>query len=154
MVDNQLFITQNAKETSNLGEKIGDSIAQTWREGSTALVALYGPLGSGKTTFVQGFARSLNIVSRLLSPTYLIVRRYPLALQYKYLYHIDLYRLAAHSEVGALGLSEILSEPNSIVVIEWAERIEKMLPGRRFDIQFSLDKDGSHKINVQILGNI
>jgi tRNA threonylcarbamoyladenosine biosynthesis protein TsaE len=93
-------------------------------------LALSGELGSGKTTFVQGLAKGLGVNGRIISPTFIIVRKYPLTLKFKNFYHVDLYRLEGDldREVLNLGLPYIWSEPESIMVIEWAEKIRALVP--------------------------
>lgn len=85
------IITESAAETA----KVGETLAHELTDGGSPsrILCLYGDLGSGKTTFTQGFARGLGITSRLLSPTFIIVRRYTIPGSEKFLYHIDLYRL-------------------------------------------------------------
>ena len=113
-----------------------------------AVFCLYGNLGSGKTTFTQGFARGLGITARLLSPTFIIVRRYAMPKPYGFLYHIDLYRLQSESEMKDLGISEILQDHTSFVVIEWAEKLGDVKPERRTDISFFVTGGGYHSIEV------
>lgn len=109
-------------------------------------MCLYGELGSGKTTFVQGFAKGLGIKARLLSPTFIIVRRYIVPKEF-FFYHIDLYRINQPREIEELGLSEIFSDPNAYVVIEWAQKLAS-LPKNRLDIHFSVQEDGKHNITI------
>jgi tRNA threonylcarbamoyladenosine biosynthesis protein TsaE len=136
------IITKDAAETAKVGQEIAQSL-------TSRIICLYGELGSGKTTFTQGFAKGLGINSRLLSPTFIIVRRYDIPETEKYFYHIDLYRLKNTTEMEELGLSEIFADPQSIVVIEWAEKLAGDLPAKRTDIHFEVMEDGSHKINVR-----
>lgn len=150
-MDNSIqTITKNAQETSEFGKKIGNSLRPI-DKGGAVVYCLFGELGSGKTTFIQGFARGLGITSRLLSPTFIIVRRYSLQQKFIYFYHIDLYRITSRNELEGLGLAEILSDPKSIVAIEWAEKLGKMLPNERTDIHFDTMEDGRHKINIKKL---
>jgi len=106
------------------------------------VIALTGELGSGKTTFVQGLAKGLGIKARIISPTFMLIRKYEIrytryerriaddVLRFASFYHIDLYRLEENveSEVRNLGVEEIWNNPENIVAIEWAEKIEKMIP--------------------------
>ncbi len=139
------IITQNAQETTALGQ----TFAQYLISGEVPRVfCLYGNLGSGKTTFTQGIAREMGITSRLLSPTFIIVRRYELIKYNKLLYHIDLYRLNTTDEMEELGLSEIFADPHAYVVIEWAEKLPE-LPQKRLDIWFKALDDGKHEIIVK-----
>ena len=95
------------------------------------LYALVGELGSGKTTFTQFFLRALGIVDSITSPTFVIIKSYPLTAQrYTRAYHIDCYRLENPRELLALGFTEIADDQNNIIIIEWAERIKELLPSR------------------------
>ena len=107
------------------------------------MLALTGELGSGKTTFVQGLAEGLGIKQRIISPTFILVRKYEIPIsniqyQISNFYHIDLYRLEENveAEVRNLGLEEIWQNPENIVVIEWAEKIKSMIPKKAIWIRF------------------
>lgn len=130
------MVTKSAQETQKLGEKIGGSL-----KGGVVL-ALYGELGSGKTTFLQGLARGLGIKERILSPTFIMMR------QYGNFYHVDLYRIEDEREIESLGLKEIWSDSENIVAIEWAEKIKNLLPKKRMDIYFKYLKDEEREIKV------
>lgn len=113
------------------------------------ILCLFGNLGSGKTTFTQGFAKGLGVTTRLLSPTFIIVRRYTIPSSENLLYHIDLYRLKNTGQMKELGLDEIFTDPQSVVVIEWAEKLGDLMPAGRVDIRFNVLDNGSHKIEVR-----
>lgn len=132
-------ITQSKEATQRLGEEVG-------RANVSNIICLWGELGSGKTTFVQGLARSFGITSRLLSPTFIIVRRYSIPKKEKYFYHLDLYRMTGKEDALSLGFTEMIAESESFVVIEWPERLEEMLPKHRLDIRFTVLPNGDHKI--------
>ena len=141
----QKFITQNALQTQKLAERIGRKIrlsaAHVPRQ-KALILALYGELGSGKTTFIQGLARGLGIKKRILSPSFVLIRHYTQGLKPRNFYHVDLYRLDSAKEAEGLGLEEIWSDPENICAIEWAEKIENLLPKKRIDIFFNyLDQD-------------
>lgn len=116
--------------------------------GASSIFCLYGNLGSGKTTFTQGFARGLGITNRLLSPTFIIVRRYRIPKTTGFLYHLDLYRLQSVSEMKDLGIDEIFKDRDSCVVIEWAEKLGSMKPGSRTDLSFSVTDNGYHEVEI------
>lgn len=113
----QVYKTTGPQET----QKIAGTLASGFKSGG--VIALSGELGAGKTTFVQGFAEGLGIKDKIISPTFLIIRQYPIPDQKNFFYHIDLYRIEKVS-LEDLGLKEILTEPGNIVVIEWPERIK------------------------------
>ena len=146
----QIFTTQNTEETRRLAGQIGKdlkSLPASWRGGK--ILALYGELGSGKTTFVQGLARGLGIKRRILSPTFILVRSYPLKdSELPTLYHIDLYRLHSTKEARSLGLEEIWRNPQNICAIEWAEKIKEILPKERWEIHFEYENESKRRITI------
>ena len=139
MDKHQSIITKSAQETAAVGERMAGTVAPN-------VYCLYGDLGSGKTTFAQGFAKGLGITSRLLSPTFIIVRRYEIPNTTGFLYHVDLYRLHTSHSLDDIGLREILTDPQSYVVIEWAEKLGRLRPQKRTDISFTLTPEGHHRI--------
>ena len=153
MNKNNKFITKNFEETQKLGEELAGEI----KDGT--VVALYGDLGSGKTTFVQGFAKGLGINKRLISPTYIILRTYKIKLKTKNLklktsvqevknfYHVDLYRIQNGEDIREIGLDEIIENGNDIVAIEWAEKLGYLLPKKRIDIYFK-SQDDTREITI------
>lgn len=147
MDDHYEIITKSAQETAEVGASLARDI--TGGGAGPHILCLYGDLGSGKTTFTQGFAKGLGITSRLLSPTFIIVRRYDIPLSEHFLYHIDLYRLKNVREMEELGLPEIFADPAAVVVIEWAERLGDLLPEHRVDIRFEVRDDGRHRITTK-----
>ena len=94
------------------------------------VVGLTGELGAGKTVFVQGIAEGLGVRARVNSPTFIILRNYDNARDANALIHVDLYRLEENlkNEITNLGLFDIIMARESVVVIEWAERIKDLLP--------------------------
>ncbi len=99
------------------------------------IISLYGRLGSGKTTFIQGLALGLDIKKRVLSPTFVFIRQYKLEGGSMF-YHVDLYRLDSEKEAAFIGIADILTEKNAIVAIEWPEKIESLLPNKLIKIKF------------------
>lgn len=106
------------------------------------VIALFGELGSGKTTFTQGFARGLGIKGKIISPTFIIMRRH------KNFYHFDAYRLKNEKDILALGWKEIINNPGNIVLIEWAEKIKKILPRKCVKIYFEHVDKNKRKIII------
>ncbi len=113
--------------------------SQFSKRSGAVVFALTGELGSGKTTFVQGFLRGLGIKKRSVSPTFIIMRRSPVVnrkLKIENLYHIDAYRIKKARELAALEFNKILADPRNIVLIEWAENIKKILPKKTVWLRF------------------
>jgi tRNA threonylcarbamoyladenosine biosynthesis protein TsaE len=101
------------EETETAGEEFGRQLLKG------DLVLVKGELGAGKTTFVRGLARGCGSQALVASPTFQLVRVYPGRIQ---LAHVDLYRLGETSELGDLGLEELLDQ--GAVVVEWGDRID------------------------------
>lgn len=107
-------------------------------------IGLIGNLGSGKTTFAKAFAQAFGIKA-LKSPTFIVAQRFEL--QNRYLYHLDFYRLRQLNELEVLGLDEILSG-NNLVLIEWVDKFPTL--ARKCDILISLLVKKGNKRDVSI----
>ena len=145
------IITNTFEDT----QKIGEDFAQQLKPGDVVL--LYGDLGSGKTTFTQGLVKGLGIKKRIISPTFVIVRTYKIAtshqpLAIRKLYHIDLYRTETENDLKGLGIEEILNDKEAIVVVEWPEKLRRMLPRKRWKIHFSYENENQRKILIASKG--
>jgi tRNA threonylcarbamoyladenosine biosynthesis protein TsaE len=140
---NNTFTTNNFKET----QRLGHDFAKILEKGD--IVCLYGDLGSGKTTFVQGLAQGLGIKNRIISPTFIIVRSYELGVMS--FYHIDLYRMENEKDIESLGLGEILNNKDNIIAIEWAEKLKDKGLKNRIDVEFSYEKNDVRKIAFRSL---
>jgi tRNA threonylcarbamoyladenosine biosynthesis protein TsaE len=155
------FITKNFSETQKLGELLAEELR------GREIICLSGELGSGKTTFSQGVLKGLGAKGPYTSPTFLVMRQYHITWNMKHgtkkgdkkmlhapcsmlhdAYHIDTYRVGT-KDILDLGWEEIISSKNNIVIVEWAERIKKIIPERAIWMKFEyLDKNG-RKIYVE-----
>lgn len=137
MIEKSIFFTINSRQTKIFGEGLAQEILKT-RPGKKALViGLIGELGSGKTTFLQGFAGGLKIKERVLSPTFIIMRRFSVSGPvFKNFFHIDCYRIKKTKELFEIGFNEIIGEAGNIIAIEWADRILKALPKDAIILKF------------------
>ena len=124
-------------------KQIAKDLAKSLQKGD--IIALYGELGAGKTSFSKGIAEGLGIKKRIISPTFTIIRRYNL--NGGTFYHLDLYRGEKEEDFESVGLSEIFSK-DSIVVIEWAERIKDLLPQKRIDVKIKILDEKSRLIKI------
>lgn len=131
-------LTHNSSETQKYGEKLAEKLK------NGGIVCLYGELGAGKTTLVQGIAKGLGIKQRINSPTFIIARKYD------NFWHIDLYRLNSLEETEAIGIKEILEDTNNIVVIEWPEKIKNILPKHYVEIKLRVVSELEREIHETI----
>lgn len=144
MVSKQIeIITHSLEETLELGQKIGGLL----QEGTIALI---GDLGSGKTSFVQGLAKGLDVPGDyyITSPSFTLINEYPGRCR---LFHADLYRIEDQIDLEETGLYEIL-ESKGVVAIEWADRIQENLFNEHVSIQFEILDDTSRKICLTAYG--
>lgn len=129
-------ITLNSpQETRRLGKRVGQ-LAE-----AGLVIILTGELGSGKTVFVQGLGRGLEIPpdEYITSPTFTLINCYP---GRRPLYHVDLYRLDGIEDTEDIGLEELL-EGDGVVAIEWGERLKEHLPPQRLEIHITISGSGS-----------
>lgn len=116
------------KEYSIIALEDWDVLAASVLTGLTTptILTLSGPLGAGKTTFVQALARALGVTSRPRSPTFSLLRTYVLPKEIqgiRRLVHIDAYRLETISDLYALDLEGELAEPGTVIALEWPEQV-------------------------------
>lgn len=136
-------------ESSQQTQDIAASLAKEAKPGT--IFALIGDLGAGKTIFTQGFAKGLGILDKIISPTFILIRQYPIPSTQNIFYHLDLYRLENHTDFKSLGISEIIQNPQAIVLIEWAEKIKKLLPPNTIYINFKVVSENIREIQIEKL---
>lgn len=119
----KLFKTNSVEETYQVAHEFLSEF-----EGN--IIALFGDLGSGKTTFTQGIGKTVGITQRINSPTFILMRRYeiPQNTKWDYLFHVDLYRLNSKKEIEELGILDLMSDKKNLFVIEWAEKMKELFP--------------------------
>jgi len=136
--------TRSVEETRALARRMGTGI------NFGCLMALNGDLGSGKTTFMQGLAKGLDVPDTYVvtSPTFTLINEYPGRLP---LFHVDLYRISDIEELENIGFFELLSG-DGVVAVEWADRVARELPDDRIDIQFEVIDDVRRSLDVRAGG--
>jgi tRNA threonylcarbamoyladenosine biosynthesis protein TsaE len=123
--------TSSREETQKLAQKLGTQL------NAGDVLLLSGDLGSGKTTFTQGLAQSLNVRGKITSPTFVIARLHPNLAQGPALLHVDAYRLNSLAEIQDLDLVSDLSR--AIVVVEWPRDMVNDLSENSIKIEFLSD---------------
>lgn len=111
------------------------------------IIELIGDVGTGKTTFVRGFANGLGLKESITSPSFTISKSYALP-NNRTLIHYDFYRLNNPGIMKA-ELEESLSNKNNIIVIEWADSVANVLPNNRIQINIAYDENDSRKIEIE-----
>lgn len=143
------IFSAGSKETKKVAHALAKELSSCAGH-SARVVALEGNLGSGKTTFSQGFAKALGIKERVLSPTFVLMKVYALSRRtkksFRHLIHIDCYRLGSPRELLALGFRELLKDSGAIILIEWADRVKKILPKSTIRARFSYGKKPNERL--------
>jgi tRNA threonylcarbamoyladenosine biosynthesis protein TsaE len=137
--------SRSADETRALGRALGERL----RGGDAVLLS--GPLGAGKTCFVQGLARGLGVPegAAVTSPTFVLVAEYPGRL---WLRHADFYRVESYARLLDAGFDDLLN-PDGVLVVEWPERFPEALPPERLELQIAADaQSGVREIVVEARG--
>ncbi|MGQ9458351.1 MAG: tRNA (adenosine(37)-N6)-threonylcarbamoyltransferase complex ATPase subunit type 1 TsaE [Anaerolineae bacterium] len=139
------LITHSQAQTQGLGRHL----ARLLRGGE--VLGLEGDLGTGKTSLVQGIAWGLGVEGPVTSPTFTLIQEYPISRgPVRRLYHVDLYRLEHPvEEVLGIGLDEILGAPGTVTAIEWAERIEALLPEDRVWVRLAFVDHAKRVIRIR-----
>jgi len=133
MKDTRKIILESEQATDNLAKEVSQNLILG------DVIALYGPLGAGKTFFTQRLCQYLDVRETVSSPSYVLMNEY----QGKFtIAHLDLYRLGIAEELLELGLFELFEE--HLTIIEWAEIAEDVLPENTKKIRFELS--GSNRI--------
>jgi len=140
-------ITKNAGETRALAQAIADRLQ------AGDLITLQGELGAGKTTFVQGLARGLDVPQEATSPTFVLIVEYEGRLP---VLHLDAYRLTNRSgepicydALRDAGVLDLLERDDAVKLVEWPERIVDALPVARFAISITLaEADDERQIEI------
>ena len=137
-----IFISKSIEETQRVAERLAGFLFPG------AVITLDGPLGSGKTTFVGGVAKGLDILERVISPTFNILKCYfdaklPM-------FHIDAYRL--ENRDSELGLEEFI-EGDGVTLIEWPDYIKPLIPASHLRIVIEALGENSRRITFENIGS-
>jgi len=126
---------------------IGKKIAKNLKKGD--IICLFGELGSGKTVLAKGIIEALGVKrDKIISPTFCLIRQYH---QAKFpVYHFDLYRLRRPHDILDLGYEEYLYG-SGITIIEWADRLKILLPGRYLKITLSVRGENKRSISFSAI---
>ena len=137
--------THSATETREMGQTLGAGIHQAM------IIALTGDLGSGKTAFVQGLAKGLDVSEKyyITSPTFTLINEYPGRHR---LFHVDLYRIEHVSELAEIGLDEILQK-DAVIAIEWAERLLAKTLSEYLELRLKMISENTRLIDIFAYGH-
>ena len=145
-------VIHNVQELQKLASEMVPKFA-IHNHKSAIVVGLSGELGAGKTTFTQAVAAALGIFESVTSPTFVILKIYGLENQpFERLVHIDAYRLESGSELASLGFDDLVRDPRNLILIEWPERVEDVLPEERINVRFEIMNDETREVTIDDFG--
>jgi tRNA threonylcarbamoyladenosine biosynthesis protein TsaE len=146
MTASTIILESNSLEqTLALGENLGRSLV------NGTVVSLNGTLGAGKTVLARAIARGLGITEPVTSPTFALVMEYPRP-DGDHLYHLDMYRINNELDAVAFGVEEYLFQPDAITVVEWPERIKRLLVPAKSQalVEITLTHTGETNRSIEI----
>ena len=138
------IITNSEKETKAWAKKLSKQLT------GGRVVSLEGNLGSGKTVIVKAVAKALGIKEIVNSPTFVLMKVYKVRSgPIKNLVHVDAYRLDGATELLEIGLADYLGQPDSLVLIEWGDKVKEILPSDAFRIKIAHRGGSKREISVK-----
>ena len=137
------MLTHSAGETIKLGQELARGLSRG------DIIALYGDLGSGKTTFAKGIGMGLGVkdARHINSPTFVLIREYEGRLP---LYHMDLYRLDNLRDIEDIGVEEYVYG-DGVSIIEWAEKLGPLLPKKIISVRFAIKGEDKREVRIEDL---
>ena len=138
----KIYTTKSHRQTQKLGEKFAREILKMPLQKEAMVLGLQGNLGGGKTTFLQGFAKGLGIKEKILSPTFVIMKKFGT------FYHFDCYRLNSAEELENIGFEDFVNDPQAISCIEWAEKAVGLLPSHARCFRFEIVDEFTRRISI------
>ncbi len=142
---------KNTKDTEKMAWDVLEILSEVVEKTNQAtLVTLSGELGAGKTTFVKALAEKLCVSEDVTSPTFVIERRYKTKHKiFSKLVHIDCYRLENGKELQNLEWIDRLSEPGSLIALEWPEKVREVIPENVIEIEFQVGEGDQRVVNIK-----
>ena len=148
------FVSKSEQETQKLAQIFAKEIVKNPLNKKKAIViGLEGELGAGKTVFVKGFAKGLGIKDKITSPTFVLMKVYNFKNKHssepRFLFHFDCYRLKDYHDMVLLGAREFLADPRNIILVEWSDRVQKILPVRYIQVHIDHIDKKTRKVTVK-----
>lgn len=143
-----LHISRSAEATRSLGATLAAELTPG------TLICFRGDLGAGKTTFIQGLLAACGAEPPFVSPTFVLMKEYDLAVPtpsgIRRIYHTDAYRMERAEDFENIGFLEWCADSEGLVLLEWPERIESLLPHRRTEVSLRLidGQDSAREIGI------
>lgn len=151
MLEEKRYFAETAEMTRFFGQDFGSILSPK------TVVCFRGDLGAGKTTFIQGILTACGAQPPFVSPTFVLMKEYDLTVPtpsgIRRIYHADAYRMERAEDFEKIGFLEWCADPEGLVLLEWPERIESLLPRHRTEIKLDIGEENleSRKIFIRVL---
>ena len=129
------YFSRSVEDTEKFAEEFSKKLT------GNEIIALYGDLGAGKTSFTRGLARGLEVEQTVSSPTFAIVNEYSGVYP---LYHFDMYRIENWDDLESIGFFDYIN--TGVIIIEWSENIEGALPSEVIKIYIDKNENDNERI--------
>ena len=142
------IISKSLADTDEIAKDFVEKLSVGFYK-KACVVGLYGDLGSGKTTFTKAVAKILGAKGNITSPTFVIEKIYSISHpSFTKLIHIDAYRLESAEELRKLSWDEVLMNSKNLVLIEWPENVQEILPENHMKIKFKFVSENEREIEI------
>jgi tRNA threonylcarbamoyladenosine biosynthesis protein TsaE len=139
------IISHSADQTRRLGNRLGGLLERG------DIICLTGDMGAGKTVLSSGIGQGWGSTTPLTSPTFNLVHQHSRTQDRQKLFHLDCYRLSGSEDTMSIGLDEII-DSNSVIILEWAERIENALPQEHLWIEIRVREETRRNVILEAVG--
>ncbi len=141
----QTRVIKNEQEMMTFAEEIFSVLPQ---KNTAHVIALSGDLGAGKTSFTKALAKHIGIIEHITSPTFVVMKKYSVLGNKKIssFVHIDAYRVEDIDEMIVIGLDDLYNQKDSIICIEWSEKIKELIPENVLHINIVANDNGSRTV--------
>jgi len=140
------YETTSAEETRRVAHAVAEDVLRAPRRDGATVLTLSGDLGAGKTTFAQGVLEALGAQGPFTSPTFTIIKTYPLP-DARTVYHVDPYRVGA-DDLEALGWEQMVSERGAIILLEWPQIVAALVPEDAVRVELSHVDERTRRIAI------
>lgn len=146
------FLIPNLEELDRVALQLAQKLKELKNEKEAVVVAISGDLGAGKTALTQAVGKALGVETTITSPTFTIMQRYDTNDDdFKSLVHLDAYRFESSGELAPLHFNDILKETDSLVLVEWPERIEGELPESIINVSITIKNQPERELVIENL---
>ena len=145
------YLSSSSANTKKIAGEFAKKVLRLKQKRHATVLGFVGDLGAGKTTFIHGFLRALGVRKKVTSPTFVLIKRHAVkSKNFKHAYHADSYRLKSPHDFEILDFKKIVSSPDNIILMEWAEKVKRLLPKDTIWVTFRHGKDeNERKINLK-----